>query len=165
MVLAHITLQSGHIRVSPRTEVRDEVLALLAPWLDQALASGKPMALPVQALSHFSARASEEDGALLITLFGPRGPHVPGTPAPGVLPLVTLGVAQLSRHGEVLWPLLVALPGTTPGIKRPAEPWCAVALHPTATTYVGDVEWMGDFERCVAWAWMTRRPALRAVPQ
>jgi hypothetical protein len=26
----------------------------------------------------------------------------------------------------------------------------------------GDIGWMGDFERCVAWAWITRNPAIEA---
>ncbi|PTT75337.1 hypothetical protein DBR42_29145 [Pelomonas sp. HMWF004] len=160
----HITLQTGHNRRSPRAEVSDAILKLLAPWIDSALASGQPVPLPVPALSHFAATATVEDGALLVTLFAPAGPHTPGKPADARMPMVTLGVAQRSRHGAGLWPLLTAMPGTAPGIERPGEPWCAVAMHPTITAYRGDVNWMGDFERCVAWAWITRRPALESVP-
>jgi hypothetical protein len=161
--ITHVTLQTGHARRSPREEVSDATLALLSPWLDQLLAAGTPLPLPVPALSHFAASATVDNGALLLTLFAPLGPHQTGKPAKAELPMVTLGIAQRSRHGAQLWPLLAQLPGIATGLERPAEPWCAVVLHPTLAAYHGDAAWMGDFERCVAWAWITRRPALESV--
>ena len=46
-----------------------------------------------------------------------------------------------------------------PSAKRPREPWCAVALHPTLAGDLGATQWLADFERSVAWAWITRTPS------
>ena len=43
------------------------------------------------------------------------------------------------------------------GVQRPAEPWCAVLIHLTlALADPSASAWLGDFERCVAWAWVHR---------
>ena len=36
----------------------------------------------------------------------------------------------------------------------PEPPWCAVEIHPALALYPAAAEWLGDFERCVAWAWV-----------
>lgn len=161
--LIHITLTTGDSRKSPRSEVGDDTLALVAPWLAEILSSGDQRPLPAQELAHFSASATVQDGGLVCTLWAPAGPHHPGRAAPGRLPMVTFGVAQRSRQGADLWALLVAQFGAVPGIRKPAEPWCGVVVHEAAGAYRGDLHWVGDFERCVAWAWITRHPIIGAV--
>lgn len=163
--LAQLTLTTGHLRRSYRHEVGDEALALLAPWLANALSTGAREPLQVASLAHFAASATVEDGALICTVWGPPSSQQSAAavhPA-AAIPLVTFGVAQRSRHAAALWPLLVALDGAADGLQRPPSPWCAVSLqlglllHPTAS------EWLGEFERCVAWAWITRSPNLDVV--
>lgn len=162
--LYHVTLGTGHLRRSPRAEVGDAVLRDLAPWLAGALASGAPSPLPVAALSHFAVRATREAGALLVTLLAPRAPHARGRPYRGeTIPLITLGVAQRSRQGAELWAMMVAQFDAAPGLAKPAEPWCAVAVHPPVAGYPESLDWLGDFERCAAWAWITRNPDLGAA--
>ena len=46
-------------------------------------------------------------------------------------------------------------------LQAPGTPWCAVALHPGFLEQHGASAWIGDFERCIAWAWLTRNPDLR----
>jgi hypothetical protein len=159
----HITLSTGHNRRSPRSEVGDDTLALLHPWLTAALNSGDIVPLPVPSLAHFGVRAIKEVG-LVVTIYGPNGPHTPGKPHRGEwMPLVTLGVAQRSREAGDLWAMLVANFGARAGLKAPATPWVAVALHPSASGYPEALDWLGDLERCIAWAWITRNPDLRTV--
>lgn len=159
--ITHITLTTGHVRRSPRDEVGDDILGVLHPWLAEMLASGVRQALPVPALSHYSSSAAVEHGGLVCTVWGPAGPHLARRPHAGeVVPLITLVVAQRSRQGPDLWALMLAQYGGQTGLQRPAEPWCAVAIHPTLTLYPDTVEWLGDFERCLAWAWITRAPRL-----
>ncbi len=159
----HVTLITGHIARTGRADVADEVLSVLYPWLVQALVSSTPLALPVPALSHYSAMVLT-DGGMVATIYAPLGPHTPGTPYVGnTTPLVTIGVAQRSRQGRDMWAKLVANFGAKPGIKQPAEPWCAVALHPALLSYPDTMEWIADFERCLAWAWITRKPQLTTV--
>lgn len=163
--LAHLTLTTGHLLRSYREEVGDETIALLAPWLARAISTGAREPLPVASLAHFAASATVECGALLCTVWGPpvsqqSAASVP--PASGV-PLVTLGVAQRSRHAAALWPLLVTLPGAAAGLQRPPPPWCAVSLQPGVLLHPAASEWLGDLERCIAWAWITRAPDLEVV--
>lgn len=150
--IAHITLSTGHIRRSPRSEVGDDALAVLVPWLEAARAAGEPIPLPAESLAHYSGKVMLEDGALLCTIYGP-----------GAVPLVTFGVAQRSRQGEPLWELLAGMGQPSPAARMPSAPWCGVVLHPSAVLFPDAMEWLGDLERCVAWAWITRKPDLRAA--
>lgn len=162
--ITHITLTTGHTRRSPRDEVGDDILRALHPFLAGLLHTGARQPLPVPALAHYSASAAVDAGGLVCTVWGPAGPHTPGKPHPGnALPIVTLGVAQRSRQGPDLWGMMRAQFGGAPGLARPAEPWCAVALHPGLAQYPDTAEWLGDLERCIAWAWITRAPAMEAV--
>lgn len=156
MYLHHLTLTTGHLRRSPRSEVDGETLARIGPWLAAAIDDGRAMPLPVSELADYSALAKVHDGALLVTISGP--PLASGPMRGRAPPLVTLGVAQRSRHGAALWPLLIGphMPPAKPGLQRPAEPWCAVALWPTISLYPSAMEWLGDMERCISWAWIER---------
>ena len=147
----HITMTTGHVARSYRADVTDATLAALAPWLQAAIGSGQQHPLP--GLPQYAAAAFVQDGGLVVTVYGSQ-------PATGTRqPLATFGVAQRSRHGEALWALLVANFGAHAKARRPGEPWCAVALHPTLVLDPAATEWLGDFERCVAWAWLTRARA------
>lgn len=150
--LNHITLSTGHTRCSDRAEVSGETLARVGPWLAALVESGQPAPLPVSGLANYTGHASVMDGALIVTISGPMTGKAP--------PLVSLGVAKRSRHGAVLWPLMTGpvMPPTKPGIQRPGEPWAAVAIWPTVALFPDAVGWLGDLERCIAWAWLERSP-------
>lgn len=155
--LNHITLSTGHTRRSPRSEVSGETLARVGPWLAALVESGQPAALPVSSLAEYSGHASVFDGGLIVTISGPApasGPMAGKAP-----PLVSMGVAQRSRHGAALWPLMTGpvMPPARPGLQRPAEPWAAVAIWTTIALHPDAVEWLGDLERCIAWAWLERK--------
>lgn len=164
MYINHITLATGHIARTSRADVAPAVTEALAAWLPATLNSGQLHALPVPELCHFAAQVLVQDGALVVTVSAPIGPHQPGQPHAGqTMPLVTFGVAQRSRHGAVLWGMMIKAFGCKPGLQAPQTPFCAVAIHPGIAIYKGPVEWLGDFERCVAWAWITRNPDLRSA--
>lgn len=152
--LNHITLSTGHLsRIHP-DDVSGETLARVGPWLAALVESGQPAPLPVSSLAGYSGHAAVFDGALIVTISGP-----PPTTAPmagKAPPLVSVGVAQRSRQGAALWPLMIGpvMPKAKPGLQRPGEPWCAVAIWPTLALYPGATEWLGDLERCIAWAWL-----------
>jgi len=164
MYLNHITLSTGHIARTQRSDVAPQATKLLAGWLPSIVDSGQIHPLPVQPLSHFGAQAFVQDGALVVTACAPVGPHTQGKPHGGqTMPLVTFGVATRSRQGGALWSMLTCAFDTANGLKQPDTPFCAVAIHPSIANYTGPVEWLGDFERCVAWAWITRNPKLIAI--
>lgn len=152
----HVTLSTGHCRRSPRAEVDDATVQMLYPWLLKAIESGCIEPLPVAPLSHYGARAIKEIG-LVVTLYAPRGPHTQGQPHTGEhLPIATLAIAQRSREAGDLWAMMVASFGAARGATRPETPWLAVALHDNIVQFLGALEWLGDLERCIAWAWVDR---------
>jgi hypothetical protein len=166
MYINHLTVNTGHLLRTERADVRDDVLAVMAPWLAQAIASDEPVALPLPDMAQYSARALVQDGALVVTVYVPAGPYRQGHAyAARKLPLVTLAVAQRSRQGRPLWGQLHQAFGSfmQPGLEPPAAPWLAVVLLPSLVGYPATAAWLGDFERCVAWAWITRNPGLQAV--
>ena len=164
MYINHLTFNTGHMARTQRADVAPEATALLAPWLQEIANSGQAHPLPVPELAHISAQAFVQDGGLVVTVSAPVGPHSPGRPHVGTtVPVVTFGVAQRSRQGAALWALLIRAFQVKPGLQQPEAPWLAVALHPSIGAYVGPLDWLGDFERCAAWAWITRNPALGAV--
>lgn len=163
MYINHITTTTGHNARTSRADVADEVLAVVAPWLLSIVNTGQKSPLPVPKLSHFGAIAYVQDGGLIVTVYGPSGPNRDGQPASADIPLVTFGVAQRSRHSEPLWAMLLANFEHAPGLGQPATPWCAVVIHPSIMAHANTIGWLADFERCVAWAWITRNTYLESA--
>jgi hypothetical protein len=143
----HVTLTTGHRRRSPRDEVSDTSLASLHDPLSAALGGGRPAIPGVPA---YTLSAAAEGKCLIATVWRDDAP------------LVTLGVAGRSRCGGPLWRMLhdhSVLPTQTRRDEAPPAPWCAARLEPGI---VGDSEaatWLGDFERTLAWAWLSRAEA------
>ena len=155
MYIEHITLNTAHDAPRRRSEVWEETMAIMVPWLAEAIAIGRPM--PIPAADGYQALALVQDGALVVTVYGPQ-PEV-GRPDA----VVTLGVAARSRQAPKLWELLTDMPGVKTGLQRPEAPWCAVVVHPRLVRHLLAAEWLGDFEHCVAWAWCTRTPDIKGV--
>ncbi len=132
--MIHLTLQSGHARQSPRSEVSDAVIAELAPLLR----SGRH---PVPNCAGYTMQVTIDGSALLATLRGAQD-----------APLVTAGVAPDAAALEALRALHGAkLPAT---ITAPA---CVDDIHPTAVLDPDAMGWSGDWSRCGAWAWIEHR--------
>lgn len=128
----HLTLTTGHVRLLPRSEVADHAIAvcrgLLAPGTHAVPGAlgGYTLAVPLC-----------EHGWL-------------GTVYQARVPVATIGVADDEASAAEIWPALVKMHGKPTDM--PPLPWCAVVLHAVAPAY----EWLGDFERCLAWAWLER---------
>lgn len=164
MYINHLTLNTGHLARTSRGDVAPHVTAILAPWLQGLVNTGKAGPLPVPDLAEYSAQALVQDGSLVVTLYAPAGPYQPGKPHGGeVMPLVTLGVAQRSRHAAPLWDALCAAVPSRPKMDMPATPWLAVITYPSLPAHRAAAEWLGDFERCIAWAWITRNPVVESA--
>lgn len=152
--ITHITINTGHTTRIQQGDVSGETLARVGPWLSALVESGQPAPLPVSALSQYTALAVVLDGALIVTI---SGPTVAAGPMDGKAPpLVSVGVAKKSRHDH-LWGLLTGpvMPPAKTGITRPQSPWCGVVIHPTIAMHIDALEWLGDFERCIAWVWVS----------
>lgn len=140
MYINHITLATGHNARTSSADVAASTLAVMRPWLAEALAYKDAYPLPGPlGRDGYRAPVCIVQGALLCTVFGPP-----------LVPLVTFGVAGRSRQSAELWAMLVAQYGAKPGLQAPGTPWCAVALHPGYMSQMGVSAWIGDFERCLA---------------
>lgn len=136
----HFTIDSGHNRRSPGTEVGQDTIAMLTPWLGRCIKSCQVEPLPVPDLARFGAQAKIIGGGLVMTVF-----------ADMTAPLVTFGVATRSRQSEEVW---AAIAEGAPG-NPPPTPWVSVKLHKAVAAPMSNgLAWLGDFERCIAWAWV-----------
>jgi hypothetical protein len=168
--LNHISIHSGHTRRSFLSEVDPKFLAQLGPIVEEAEREGtaelptpnglmRLRRLQVPGISPrecpvWTLEALEHNGA--------QWSHAEVLAHP--IPLVIMGLCQRSRHSlplwHALWDIKGALPHQTLRDRPPAQPWLAVLpyLHLIVPLYgVGPdspVHWLGDFERCVAWAWL-----------
>jgi hypothetical protein len=150
--ILHITLDTGHTRRSPRAEVDDVAIAAVQDGLDRALAGGRPL-IPGGDCTMTATAAGK---CLIATAW-----------SGGAAPLVTVGVAAHSRCGARLWRALheergAAMPRlATAGNPCPQEPWCAARLEIGLASEPRAAYWLADWERVLAWAWLSRVGAKR----
>lgn len=139
--MIHLTLTTGHMRESPRSEVSDATIAALTPLL----ATGQH-ALP--GVVGYGLRVTIERGALVATVLHAARVHDHRY----AIPMATVGAAADSEALEALRQLYGdAMAQVT------SAPACVVELHDTLALYPHAAEWLGDLERCLAWAWVEHR--------
>ena len=130
--MQHLTLDTGHTRVSFHDEIDPGVLARLRPLM---VAGEHQLRNPPGG----TVKVTIDGTAALVTVFR------------GAAPVVTFGVAADEAGAADLWPLIAR-----PGIRQPsAVPWLAVGLEIGAAAHQDDLGWLGDFERCCAWCWLS----------
>lgn len=145
MYIKHITLQSTHSRNIEKSEVSAESLELCTDLITSCLfSSNKKIAIPF--FDGYYLSAGNTGGKSLF-----------GTIWFGELPLVTFVVAKKSRNAAKVWQELhrhVTLETKTDEKDVPSVPFIAVSLQVTAQLAPDAMSCLGDFERCIAWAWM-----------
>jgi hypothetical protein len=148
--LLHVTLSSGHVRKSPRSEVADDVITVLRPLLSRALTGDHAPILG------YTITGGVHGRCCAITFW--RVDELTGR-----VPVITVGVAPHSRCGAHLWRSLHEdlPPGSvvrTSPDDVPQEPWCAARLDIGAAALGPDQMMLfGDLERCIAWTWIEMR--------
>jgi len=156
--IQHITLTTGDTRRSYRDEVGDDVVEYLSTTiLPEALAEREPGAQGPEISGmglHLTALARGRCG-LIASVVSP----VEGGDRPYV-PVLVMGVAAEPRCSRKVWELL-HMPGAyyvTDPATPPSPPWCAARLEPAASILGRErLMMLGDFERCLAWAWLERQ--------
>lgn len=148
--LYHLTINSGHARPSPRAEVGDATIAMLAPLI---AAGGGRLPGPFAAYAVTLVRVEGEPDSATFTV-----------ERDGRLPLVTCFVFWGAGDGARFWAVVGTRLGQIAASMRPgamptrlprrpsASPWLAVLLWPTADQDRDALAWLGDFERSLAWA-------------
>jgi hypothetical protein len=134
MTLHHVTIETGHSRISTRTEVKNDVIKILKDWIHQALDPHTiTVEVPSDASPPYTAMALYTGRSLLIKIINPQNQLI-------------LSFIVSDRHDQRAWNLIMPETATVP-----PTPYCAVTLKPTLDPALS---WLGDFERCVAWAWL-----------
>ncbi len=128
----HETIQTQHTRRSFQSEVAPDVISAVRGWLTR-----QEFALPIPG---YTCRIIDRSAHCLDA----------EVYTPSSVRLVRIGVAAHARCGASLWKRLSGAPNA-----KPAEPWCGVWLDPQGiVTDPAAYDWLGDFERCLAWAWI-----------
>ena len=142
--IQHITLNTGHSRDSHRSEIRDDVIALLQNLLVRAC-EGEEVMIPYVGFYSLTAQCTGE--CLAASVY-----------ADHTNLLCSIVVAADPICAAELWPTmhrLVPLPLATDPTEIPDTPWCAVLLTEQCHQYPEAMEWLGDFERSLAWSYLT----------
>lgn len=129
--LTHVTINTGDSRQSPQSEVDPHVIAMLQAMLRSRrfeLMPGYRCCITTDETDLLEARVSSETHQVLIWI----------------------AVAKhKSMKTDATW---TAIGGRA---DAPAVPWCAAKLEPNLHTHPPEIIIMlGDFERCLAWAWL-----------
>lgn len=149
----HVTLGTGDVRRSPRSDVADGVVAALRPLLDRALAGEHA---PVPGQPGYTMTGGVHGRCCMVTVWR----VVPDTVGPERVPVLSVGVGAHSRCGAYLWRAMherADLTYATDPARCPPEPWCADRLDVGAAVYREALGWTGDLARCIAWAWIEMR--------
>jgi len=147
--LEHVTLTTGHSRRSYLDEVSDEALALCRRLIEH-LRSGDPAArVPILRTPYVLTGYARTGRCLTVTIAADE-------------PVVLMAVGVHSKCGARVWREIHQyadeweLPYVTDRDRPPPEPWCAALLDSAAARQPAEgLMALGDFERCLAWAWLT----------
>lgn len=150
MVIRHITLQTGDVRMSPRSEVAGDVIRFLRPIILRAL-RGERVAVPGQV--GYSMTGGVQGGCCAITISG----QMTEAARPQPVPIVTVGIAADDECAGDLWRALHSrtdLELATDPMDTPPAPWVADRLDVGAATFPAALYWTADLSRCLAWTWI-----------
>jgi len=145
--LHHLTLNTGDLRTSPKSEVAASTLSTMEQWL-KAGASKNRVPLPRPLYRYLADLTVTHDHNLLVTVYSP-GQSFSG---PAIWPIVSFGVC--AQGSPQFWEALHDVHLRQPSLEEPAAPWCAARLYGPITEDPDSLTWLADFERCCAWAWI-----------
>lgn len=151
-LLYRAVLPVGRSTRSVPEQVSSKISRILRPWLDEALATGKPMPLPFPAAAGFWASAEERDDGLVVRLI--RSFQDGSQPSPSI---AMIGVAPDADSLATLWRHLLKITGVV-GPMPSGAPCCLIVHDPVhAGDFPETEEWLDDFAEGLARAWLDRQ--------
>lgn len=146
--LYHVTVTTGHARKSPRSEVSDDTINILKTWISDMLKGDLRGIVD----SHYSCRAGQYNAKMIEFIISRLSDDFKQ------VDLVRFVVCNHSRRKNVAW-ALVGGKGDAPD-----TPFCAVQLFDNFLLQdLEHLSFFGDFERCIAWAWLDMQNDKKAV--
>lgn len=158
--MIHLTINTGHSNFSPRDEVDQKILAWCQDVALETVAANTGQAINLPRMPDYFLTAAAEGSGLIATAWKklPQEMAVAGTDK---MPLVTWGVAVEKDSDSHIWDILLneakqfeSITGKVSAKKPDRTPWCSVLLLPTIGYDPDSAHWLGDLERCLAWAWI-----------
>jgi hypothetical protein len=148
-MLSHVTIDTGDIRRSPRSEVADGVIAICRRIIAQVV-DGERATIPNVGATITGAAQDDQLVAVVWTDDGEA--------------LVSIVVARSDAEAESSW-LMLHDPSGREGMEvmpigerragaPPGATWVAARLHIGIVDHMDAAHWLGDFERCLGWAWI-----------
>lgn len=134
--MMHLTLNTGHVRESPRSEVGDDIIDKLRPLVQT---TGGPLPHP----RGYSVQITRAGRDAMYTISRVMDDEA--------APLVTCGLA-VDDPAAVWHALVQCTGGAIQAEMPPVTPWLGVVIHPVALLAPAALNWLGDAERCIAWA-------------
>lgn len=152
--LHHLTLNTGHVHTSPRSAASAESIAYCEGLIDRMIALGgvDGGGGDIEGFGGYRAHGfvpvpgflvvivEAQDGVRLVQFAAPASQSVAGRAWPEWM-------AHLASEARC---------GFVPPRSPPPYPWTAVMLEAGLALHPDAALWLGDFERCVAWAWIER---------
>jgi hypothetical protein len=142
--IRQITLDTGHVRLTPRSEVGDEIVAMLQGCIEQMLEGRFVPVTNTDMVLSAQARGT----CLLLEATHKRTLAL----------LATIGVATTTSCAAALWREVHAgTRGTATSVDQcPEAPWVAARLRPDIAKpeNLECASLLGDLERCIAWTWI-----------
>jgi hypothetical protein len=147
--IQHITLNTAHSRRSLQAEIGVAAIA--------ACQASLALCLQVPGVRAKLATDLPDDMLAYDLTATAAGRCVVATIWRGDIALATIGIAGHSRCGARLWERMhdTQLDLSTGQEDWPQAPWCASRLEPGITRDMDTASWLGDYGRCLAWAWIT----------
>lgn len=151
--MIHLTVETGHTRMSPRSEVSDEAVAFLrgALWPP---AAEPPDSIAVPGAPGYRLGVAPGGEGLWAAVWHERDGVRAGGQWMG--DAICVWVVVSTVEAALTWPRIQA---RNKCAQPDSVPWLAVSLAPLAVQHPDALEWLGDLERCVAWAWLEERDA------
>ncbi len=155
----HLTLTTGHNRVSPVAEADPDLTSFLLPYMEQAV-NGEFAAVPVDVKPDgWAIRGAVFGDSLVLTIYGPcMDMGREGDGQGERLPIITMVASPGGEDGRVLWKMLHEGHHhlATWGKEAPKGAWCGARLEiPGSMVYEAALPWIAEFERHVTWSWLS----------
>jgi hypothetical protein len=148
-------IPAGERLLTRRDDVPPELLATLIPLVRECASTGKAeLPTPSGLIEIHSICAQNAQRQMACWSL-----HRPNSS-----PLVTQALALRKQEGDTLWRALHSSENmlgpvfATEGGEAPTEPWMGIILHRAlfqeSVGLSGPLQWLGDYERYLAWAWI-----------
>ena len=157
----HITFNTGHSCRQPREAVAPTVVATLAKVIADGIANG----------GWTDLKRFGEDSPLQVSVSGSTllaKLYLPCKDPQAARPAIQIGISARASAGADTWKHLLSTAariGAGVTVNPPAKPWIGavfddqpmLAAHDIKQfmAYAAMMQWAGDFERCLAWGFVT----------